>query len=124
MSSLNLAFTSSMASLQLGSLSTLNTLSEHSAFDWSNEDYAWKWKGQFVESLGNVLKSIHAQQFSFTAEPDALDYVEGLLVKLLAMMTAKPVPTTVSDVEVRLKLRHKGGFVKLNLGWSLTNTRM
>jgi son of sevenless-like protein len=100
MSSLNLSFTSGMASLQLGSLSTLNTLSENTAFDWNNEDNAWKWKGQFVQSLGNVLKSVHSHQFS--AESDALDYVEGLLIKLLAMITAKPVPSTVSDVEVLL----------------------
>jgi hypothetical protein len=39
------------------------------------------------------------------ADDEALDYIESLLVKLLAMMTAKPVPSTVQDIEViRLEL--------------------
>ena len=56
-----------------------------------------KWKGQFVQSLSKVLYSVHPQ---FSADQESLVYVESLLIKLLSMITAKPVPSTVSDVEV------------------------
>jgi son of sevenless-like protein len=81
--------------LQLGSLSTL---SDTSGFDWASEENAIKWKGQFVGPLAKVLYHTHPQ---FVADEESLVYVESLLIKLLAMITAKPAPTTVSDVEVR-----------------------
>ena len=99
MSSLNLNFTGGMAALQLGSMSSLSTLSENSSFDWNNEDCSMKWKGQFVQPLTKVLYSVHPQ---FSADQESLEYVESLLVKLLSMITAKPVPSTVSDVEVSI----------------------
>ena len=35
----------------------------------------------------------------FMADDESLEYIESLLIKLLAMMTAKPVPSSVSDIE-------------------------
>ena len=66
-------------------------------YDWSSEENAGKWRGLFVSPLHKVLNQVHPQ---FTAKEDALEYVENLLIKLLAMLTAKPVPVSVSDVEV------------------------
>jgi hypothetical protein len=34
------------------------------------------------------------------ADDDSLEYIESLLIKLLAMMTAKPAPSSVLDIEV------------------------
>ena len=67
-------------------------------YDWSNEENAGKWRGLFVDPLQKVLVQVHPQ---FTAKDDALEYVESLLIRLLAMLTAKPAPCTVADVEVR-----------------------
>ena len=69
-------------------------------YDWSSEENAGKWRGLFQAPLHKVLIQVHPQ---FTAKDDALEYVENLLIKLLAMLTAKPVPVSVSDVEVRGK---------------------
>ena len=69
-------------------------------YDWSSEENAGKWRGLFQAPLHKVLIQVHPQ---FTAKDDALEYVENLLIKLLAMLTAKPVPVSVSDVEVRRK---------------------
>ena len=68
-------------------------------YDWSSEENAGKWRGLFVSPLHKVLNQVHPQ---FTAKEDALEYVENLLIKLLAMLTAKPVPVSVSDVEVNI----------------------
>ena len=43
------------------------------------------------------ILQVHPQ---FLADEEALDYIESLLVKLLAMMTAKPAPSSVLDIEV------------------------
>ena len=67
-------------------------------YDWSSEENANKWRGLFVEPLQKVLVQVHPQ---FTAKDDALEYVESLLIRLLAMLTAKPAPLTIADVEVR-----------------------
>jgi len=45
-----------------------------------------------------MLNTIHHQ---LTADDESLLYVEGLLVKLLAMMTVHPVPTSIAEVEVQ-----------------------
>ena len=44
-----------------------------------------------------LILQVHPQ---FLADEEALDYIESLLVKLLAMMTAKPAPSSVLDIEV------------------------
>jgi son of sevenless-like protein len=67
-------------------------------YDWTNEENASKWRGLFVGPLQKVLIQVHPQ---FTAKEDALEYVENLLLRLLAMLTAKPAPMSVADVEVR-----------------------
>ena len=66
-------------------------------YDWNSDENVGKWRGLFVSPLHKVLNQVHPQ---FTAKEDALEYVENLLIKLLAMLTAKPVPVSVSDVEV------------------------
>jgi len=76
----------------------LSSLSDTSGFDWNSEDVCIKWKGQFVGPLEKVLYLTHPQ---FQADEESLSYVESLLVKVLSMITAKPAPSTVSDVEVR-----------------------
>ena len=81
-----------MASVQLSGL-------DISGFDWNSEDIFVKWKGQFVGPLSKVLYHSHPQ---FEADEESLSYVEHLLIKVLAKITAKPAPTTVADVEVTL----------------------
>ena len=39
---------------------------------------------------------------NLVAREDALEYVEGLILRLLAMLTAKPTPLSVQDVEDRI----------------------
>jgi len=68
-------------------------------YDWRSEENAGKWRGLFVEPLQKVLIQVHPQ---FTAKDDALEYVESLLIRLLANLTSKP-PLTVTDVEKRVK---------------------
>ena len=58
-----------------------------------------KWKGIFVPALQKVLTQVHP---NLVAREDALDYVEGLILRLLAMLTAKPTPLSVQDVEDRV----------------------
>ena len=41
------------------------------------------------------------------AESDALRYVEDLILRLLKMLTAKPVPTSVADIEERVRKRYE-----------------
>ena len=72
------------------------------SYDWGSEENAGKWRGLFVEPLQKVLIQVHPQ---FTAKDDALEYVEGLLIKLLKNLTSKP-PLTVNDVEVRTILSY------------------
>ena len=69
-------------------------------YDWRSEENAGKWRGLFVEPLQKVLIQVHPQ---FTAKDDALEYVESLLIRLLANLTSKP-PLTVTDVEEGLLL--------------------
>jgi len=38
----------------------------------------------------------------FMADDESLEYIESLLIKLLAMMTAKPAPSSVSDIEASI----------------------
>lgn len=94
--------------LEMASL-PLTSLSDTSGFDWNSEDNCVKWKGQFVRSLERVLYQTHPQ---FQADEESLSYVESLLVRLMLMITAKPAPSTVSDVEVRL---HLPNFCPLNV---------
>ena len=68
-------------------------------YDWRSEENFLKWKGIFVPALQKVLTQVHP---TLVAREDALDYVEGLILRLLAMLTAKPTPLSVQDVEDRI----------------------
>lgn len=68
-------------------------------YDWKNEENHSKWRGIFVPALQKVLTQVHP---NLVAREDALDYVEGLILRLLAMLTAKPTPLSVQDVEDRV----------------------
>lgn len=84
---------SSVIRMDSGAASSI--INDH--YDWTSEENAGKWRGLFVAPLHKVLIQVHPQ---FTAKEDALEYVENLLLRLLAMLTAKPAPMSVSDVEV------------------------
>lgn len=68
-------------------------------YDWNSEENLAKWRGIFVLSLQKVLHQVHP---TLLAHQDALQYVEDLILRLLAMLTAKPTPTSVTDIEERV----------------------
>ena len=68
-------------------------------YDWRSEENFLKWKGIFVPALQKVLAQVHP---TLVAREDALEYVEGLILRLMAMLTAKPTPLSVQDVEDRI----------------------
>ncbi|QQP50367.1 Protein son of sevenless-like Protein [Caligus rogercresseyi] len=70
---------------------------EESNYDWRVN--SGKWRGLFSGSLSRVLYQVHP---SLMAQTEALDYVEGLILRLLAMLTSKPTPLSVSDVSDRV----------------------
>ena len=90
----------------------------HRIYDWDSEENRQKWRGIFARGssekplkkvLSKALLQIHQSPHTnnlpgeisqMTAVDEAWDYVESLLLKLLAMLTARPLPTSKSDVEV------------------------
>ena len=101
-----------------------------SGYDWYCEENASKWRGMFAGNplkqgpnesplekvLAKTVLQIQANSGGgggschgpssggcnqLTAEQETLEYVENLLLKLLAMLTAKPSPVSKADVEVR-----------------------
>ncbi|TRY78935.1 hypothetical protein TCAL_01723 [Tigriopus californicus] len=68
-------------------------------YDWQNEDNLCRWRGVFVSSLEKVLRQVHPQ---LVVDEEALIYLEDLILRLLAMLTSKPVPTSVHDIEDRV----------------------
>jgi len=68
-------------------------------YDWRSEENHSKWRGIFLPALQKVLQQVHP---NLVAREDALEYVEVLILRLLAMLTAKPTPLCVQDVEDRV----------------------
>ena len=94
----------------------------HGGYDWDSEENKVKWRGIFskgtpekplkkvlTKALFQIHQSPHTSNLpgeisQMTAVDEAWDYVESLLIKLLAMLTARPLPTSKSDVEVHFQL--------------------
>ena len=77
-------------------MTAIPSSSDPRSYDW-DENYG-KWKGLFIAPLFKVLKNLND---NLLADADAMEYVEGQLLKLLAILTAKPSPVTVAEVEVK-----------------------
>jgi len=56
-------------------------------------------RGFFMPALKKLLAQVHP---NITAKDESLEYVESLILKLLAMLSSKPSPQTVQDVEERV----------------------
>nr|XP_022906385.1 protein son of sevenless isoform X2 [Onthophagus taurus] len=68
-------------------------------YDFNCEENSTKWKGVLVPPLRKVLDQVHP---SLSVNDDALNYIEGLCLRLLAMLCAKS-PHTVQDVENKVQ---------------------
>ena len=80
-------------------VSSVQSSAETAGYDWRLEENCTKWRGLFVQALQKVLTQVHP---TLVAKEDALEYVEGLILRLLEMLTAKPTPVSVQDVEDRI----------------------
>ena len=80
-------------------VSSSQSSAETAGYDWRLEENCTKWRGLFVPALQKVLTQVHP---TLVAKEDALEYVEGLILRLLEMLTAKPTPVSVQDVEDRI----------------------
>ncbi|XP_076042569.1 son of sevenless homolog 2-like isoform X2 [Oratosquilla oratoria] len=68
-------------------------------YNFESEENALKWKGLFQGPLRRVLEQAHP---TLSAKDDALEYVESLILRLLATLCSRPIPHTVQDVENRV----------------------
>ncbi len=88
------------------SSSAVNSNSNHDSgnsavrgYDWENEENLAKWRGLFAQPMEKVLRQVHP---GLVAQDDALQYVEDLILHLLSMLTARPIPLSVADIECRV----------------------
>nr|XP_049706995.1 protein son of sevenless isoform X2 [Helicoverpa armigera] len=77
----------------------LPTVEETRGYDFQDPDNVEKWRGVFINPLRKVLDHEHP---TLSAEESALQYVESLCLRLLALLCAAPSPLTVQDVEERV----------------------
>ncbi|KAH3853082.1 son of sevenless homolog 2-like [Dreissena polymorpha] len=68
-------------------------------YDFNSEENKPKWKSVFIGALNLVNKQVHP---SLTAQTDALEYIEDLIIQLLASLCACE-PHVVQDVEDRVQ---------------------
>ena len=94
----------------------LATSSSSSAYDWNSEEALVKWRGTFQSALEKVLRHVHP---TLIARDDALIYVEDLIIRLLGMLTAKPTPNTIADIEERVSKTFPEPLDK----WALTEAK-
>ncbi|KAF4521739.1 hypothetical protein B566_EDAN010004, partial [Ephemera danica] len=86
------------------------------AYDFIKEENASKWKGVFVHSLQRVLEQVHS---SLHLQEDAMFHIEGLILRLLGMLCARPSPHSVQDIEERVRRT----FPKPIDQWALSEAR-
>ena len=67
------------------------------SYDWTLDENRSKWRGVLTDGLAKLLRN---QSNDALADQEVLDHVEGLLLNLLALLTKKPAPLTLSQVEV------------------------
>lgn len=89
----------SLTSPQLSNVSAAPETISGGGYDWNSDENRERWHGMFANSLEKVLRQVHP---SLVAEEEALRYVESLIIRMLAILTAKPAPTTVTDIEDRV----------------------
>ncbi|PZC70882.1 hypothetical protein B5X24_HaOG214685, partial [Helicoverpa armigera] len=70
----------------------LPTVEETRGYDFQDPDNVEKWRGVFINPLRKVLDHEHP---TLSAEESALQYVESLCLRLLALLCAAPSPLTV-----------------------------
>ncbi|KAL4237772.1 Son of sevenless 1 [Mactra antiquata] len=73
--------------------------SDTNSFDFFSSENEQKWKGIFIYDLNLVHKQVHP---SLSARNDALEYIENLIIQLLATLCVSE-PHSVPDVEDRVQ---------------------
>ncbi|XP_050558057.1 protein son of sevenless isoform X3 [Spodoptera frugiperda] len=94
----------------------LPTVEETRGYDFQDPENVEKWRGVFINPLRKVLDHEHP---TLTAEESALQYVESLCLRLLALLCAVPSPLTVQDVEERVARTFPTPLDK----WAITEAR-
>ena len=90
-----------MYSTVVSSMASMGAIrdSSHDLYDFESDDNNKKWKNILLLSLEQIQKRVYP---SLRANPDALQYVEWLILKLLSSLIHNQL-NSVSDVEERVK---------------------